>query len=114
MFDLSFIELAFLALVSILVLDTKDIPKIAKTLRGWLNSLSQIKYEITGTLDAATRELNLKETLKEIEEEKKKVETELREIEKKLPTQTSSSEIIRLNKQNRIKNEPAYDEGGDV
>jgi len=99
MFDLSLIELAFFAIVGLLVVDADDIPKIAKTIRGWLNKIAELKHEITGTLDDATKELNLKDSLKAIEEEKKQVEKELQDIMRSLPNTTSSSEIIKLNKQ---------------
>ncbi len=102
MFDISFIELFFFALVGLLVLDADDIPKMARVARSWLNKLAELKYEITGTLDEGTKELNLKELLKVVEDEKKQVETELREIEKTLPQKTSSGEIIKHN-QERLK-----------
>ncbi|GEM_PF-5180393 len=97
MFDLSFIELAFFAIVSIFVLDADDIPKLAKTLRGWINKFAELKYEITDTLNAATKELDIQETLKKIEEEKKQVEEELQRIVKELPKTTTSGDIIKFN-----------------
>ena len=105
MFNLSFIELAFFALVGLLVLDVDDIPKLAKTLRGYLNKFAEFKYEVTSTLNEATKELNIKETLKAVEEEKNLMEKELKEIVKDLPDTTSSSEIIKLNKQSLQKEE---------
>ncbi len=105
MFGLSFIELAFFALVVLLVIDANDIPKFARTLQNWINKFAEFKYEIVNSLDDVTKELNIKEALKAVEEEKKLMEEELQSIVKELPETTSANDIVKLNQKNNKKEE---------
>ncbi len=68
MFDIGWTELLVIAVVAIVVVGPKDLPRLLRTLGRYLGKLRQTANEFRAQIDEAMRESELEDLRKEVEE----------------------------------------------
>lgn len=66
MFDIGWTELALIALVAIIVIGPKDLPKAMKTVAGWVARVRGLAREFQSGIDEMVREAELEEVRAEM------------------------------------------------
>ena len=59
MFDIGWTELAIVALIALLVIGPKDLPKAMQTIAGWINRIRGLAREFQSGIDEMVREAEL-------------------------------------------------------
>ena len=59
MFDIGWTELAIIALIALLVIGPKDLPKAMQTMAGWINRIRGLAREFQSGVDEMVREAEL-------------------------------------------------------
>ena len=67
MFDIAWSHLAVIALVALLVIGPKDLPRVLRTLGIWVGKARAIAREFQGSLDQMIREAELDEVKRQVE-----------------------------------------------
>lgn len=67
MFDIAWSHLAVIAVVALLVIGPKDLPRVLRTLGVWVGKARAIAREFQGSLDQMIREAELEEMKKQVE-----------------------------------------------
>jgi sec-independent protein translocase protein TatB len=67
MFDFAWSEIAVIALVALVVIGPKDLPKVLRTVGTWVSRARVIAREFQGSLDQMIREAELEDVRKEVE-----------------------------------------------
>jgi sec-independent protein translocase protein TatB len=67
MFDIAWSHLMVIALVALLVIGPKDLPRVLRTLGTWVGKARAIAREFQGSLDQMVREAELDEMKKHVE-----------------------------------------------
>jgi sec-independent protein translocase protein TatB len=68
MFDFAWSELAVIAVVALVVIGPKDLPRVMRTVGMWVNKARAIAREFQGSLDQMMREAELDEMRKQVEQ----------------------------------------------
>lgn len=68
MFDLSWAHLAVIAVVTLLVIGPKDLPRVLRTVGVWVGKARAIAREFQGSFDQMMREAELEEMRRQVEE----------------------------------------------
>jgi sec-independent protein translocase protein TatB len=68
MFDFAWSELALIALVALVVIGPKDLPRVMRTAGQWMRKARTIAHEFQGSLEQMVREAELDEVRQTIEE----------------------------------------------
>jgi len=68
MFDFAWFEIAIIAVVALVVIGPKDLPKVLRTVGTWVGKARAIAREFQGSLDQMIREAELEEVRKQVEE----------------------------------------------
>ena len=69
MFDLSFVEILFIAVLSVLVLGPKEFPVVLRQIFQWIGQLKSVGDEVRGQLHELVEDSGVKQVQKEIEQE---------------------------------------------
>lgn len=67
MFDIGWSEMLFIAIVAIMVIGPKDLPKVLRTVGQWTGRARAMAREFQNSLDDAIRETELDEIKKDVE-----------------------------------------------
>lgn len=67
MFDLAWSHILLIAVVALLVIGPKDLPRVLRTAGKWVGRARSIAREFQGTLDQMIREAELEDVRKEVE-----------------------------------------------
>jgi sec-independent protein translocase protein TatB len=68
MFDFAWSELAVIAVVALVVIGPKDLPRVLRTLGIWVNRARAVAREFQGSLDQMIREAELEDVRKQVEQ----------------------------------------------
>jgi len=68
MFDFAWSEIAVIAVVALVVIGPKDLPKVLRTVGTWVGKARAIAREFQGSLDQMIREAELEEVRKQVED----------------------------------------------
>jgi sec-independent protein translocase protein TatB len=68
MFDFAWSELAVIAVVALVVIGPKDLPRVMRTVGMWMSKARAIAREFQGSLDQMMREAELDEMRKQVEQ----------------------------------------------
>jgi len=68
MFDFAWSELAVIAVVALVVIGPKDLPRVMRTVGIWVGKARAIAREFQGSLDQMMREAELEEMRKQVEQ----------------------------------------------
>lgn len=68
MFDIGWTEMAIIAVIALLVVGPKDLPKVLRTVRGWIGKARSLAREFQSGVDDIVREAELKELKDEVVE----------------------------------------------
>jgi sec-independent protein translocase protein TatB len=68
MFDFAWSEIAVIAVVALVVIGPKDLPKVLRTVGTWVSKARAIAREFQGSLDQMIREAELEEVRKQVED----------------------------------------------
>jgi sec-independent protein translocase protein TatB len=68
MFDFAWSEIAIIAVVALVVIGPKDLPKVLRTVGTWVGKARAIAREFQGSLDQMIREAELEEVRKQVEQ----------------------------------------------
>ena len=77
MFDVSFVELAVIALVALLVLGPEKLPRAARTVGFWMRKARQSWYSVRAELERELATEEMKRSAKEAREELRSLTREL-------------------------------------
>lgn len=77
MFDIGFFEIAFLLLIALLVLGPDRLPRLARTLGGWVRRARSI---VSGVREELDRELSTEDWKREIDKQR----AQLKELQERL------------------------------
>ena len=66
MLDIGWAELAVVAVIALVVVGPKDLPRVLRTVGGWARKARAMAREFQGTLDDMVRESDLDEVGKEV------------------------------------------------
>ncbi len=78
MFEVSFVELAVIALVALLVLGPEKLPRAARTVGFWLRKARQSWYSVRAELE---RELAAEEMKRSVQEARQEIRSLTRELD---------------------------------
>jgi sec-independent protein translocase protein TatB len=67
MFDFAWSEIVVIAVVALVVIGPKDLPKVLRTVGVWVGKARNIAREFQGSLDQMIREAELEDVRKEVE-----------------------------------------------
>jgi sec-independent protein translocase protein TatB len=67
MFDFAWSELMVIALVALIVIGPKDLPRVLRTLGKWMSRARMIAREFQGSIDQMIRESELDEVRREVQ-----------------------------------------------
>lgn len=67
MFDFSWTELALIAVVALVVIGPKDLPRVMRTVGIWVRKARSIAHEFQGHLDQMVREAELDDVRKQVD-----------------------------------------------
>jgi sec-independent protein translocase protein TatB len=67
MFDIAWSHLAVIALVALLVIGPKDLPRVLRTVGSWVGKARAVAREFQGSLDQMIREAELDEMKRQVE-----------------------------------------------
>jgi sec-independent protein translocase protein TatB len=67
MFDLAWSEIAVIAVVALVVIGPKDLPRVLRTVGTWVGKARAIAREFQGSLDQMIREAELEDVRKQVE-----------------------------------------------
>jgi sec-independent protein translocase protein TatB len=68
MFDFAWSEIAVIAVVALVVIGPKDLPKVLRTVGTWVGKARAIAREFQSSLDQMIREAELEEVRKQVED----------------------------------------------
>ena len=68
MFDFAWSEIAIIAVVALVVIGPKDLPKVLRTVGTWVGKARAIAREFQSSLDQMIREAELEEVRKQVEQ----------------------------------------------
>jgi sec-independent protein translocase protein TatB len=68
MFDIAWSHLLVIALVALVVIGPKDLPRVMRMVGGWVGKARAVAREFQSSLDQMVREAELHEMRKEVEE----------------------------------------------
>jgi sec-independent protein translocase protein TatB len=68
MFDIAWSHLAVIAVVALIVIGPKDLPRVLRTVGMWVGKARAVAREFQGSLDQMIREAELDEIRKQVEE----------------------------------------------
>ena len=68
MFDFAWSEIAVIAVVALVVIGPKDLPKVLRTVGTWVGKARAIAREFQSSLDQMIREAELEEVRKQVEQ----------------------------------------------
>jgi sec-independent protein translocase protein TatB len=68
MFDFAWSEIVVIAVVALVVIGPKDLPKVLRTVGMWVSRARAIAREFQGSLDQMIREAELEEVRKQVEQ----------------------------------------------
>jgi sec-independent protein translocase protein TatB len=68
MFDFAWSEIAVIAVVALVVIGPKDLPKVLRTVGTWVGKARAIAREFQGSLDQMIREAELEEVRQQVEQ----------------------------------------------
>src|SRR5260370_17921950 len=68
MFEFAWSELAVIAVVALVVIGPKDLPRVMRTVGIWVGKARAIAREFQGSLDQMMREAELEEMRKQVEQ----------------------------------------------
>src|SRR5437868_4794999 len=71
MFDIGWSELAVIAVVALVVIGPKDLPKVLRTAGYWMRKVRSIASEFQSSIEQMAREADLDELRKQVEEANK-------------------------------------------
>jgi len=91
MFDVGFAELFLLAIIGLLVLGPERLPKVARTLGGFVRKARMSWISLRNTIESEMNEADLSKPIKKTSEELRQIGRELSEktairVEEKKPT----------------------------
>ena len=67
MFDLALSELALIAVVALVVVGPKDLPRVMRTAGVWMRKARGVAHEFQGSLEQLAREAELDDVRKQVE-----------------------------------------------
>src|SRR3954468_18439998 len=71
MFDIGWSELAVIAVVALIVIGPKDLPKVLRTAGYWMRKVRSMATEFQTSIEQRAREANLDELRKQVEDANK-------------------------------------------
>jgi sec-independent protein translocase protein TatB len=93
MFDVGFAELFLLALIGLLVLGPERLPKVARTVGGFVRKARSSWISLRNTIQAELNEADLSAPIKQAEKELKKLGKDLTDMAAIKPGEKSSETV---------------------